>query len=161
MLVQIDGTFIVAAISFIIFMIIMKYILFKPMSTVIEQREKFYEKNKKTALESKHKAKSVIEEKEKELSLTRASASNLVKEVSVFASKNRQEAIRQAKLEASKTLNSAKEELLKQSEAAKEELKAQINDFVSQIASKVLERDVAIKLEEEKINKIIKGANNA
>lgn len=164
MLIQIDGTFIFASISFIIFLIIMKLILFKPLSTVIDEREKFYEKNRHTVGESKQKAQKITQEKEQELSLTRAGAANLIKEVSIFANKNKDETIKNAKKEAGHTLNKTKEELGVQSENAKEELKGEINNFVKQIAFKVLQKDIEINLDEEKINSVIKasnGANNA
>lgn len=163
MLISIDGTFIIAAISFIIFMIIMKYILFKPLTTVIDQREKFYEKNSKTAVESKKKAQNVLAQKELELSQARTNASNLVKEISQFASRQREETLKQAKKEAGENIEKTKQELDEQSLNAKNELRNEISNFVNKIASLVLEKDVLLNLDEEKINNVInfKGSNNA
>ena len=62
MLMQIDGTFLFVVISFLIFLFIIKKILFQPITTVIEQRDKFYAKNLKTETETKEKSKLLTEE---------------------------------------------------------------------------------------------------
>ena len=53
MLMQIDGTFVFVVISFLIFLFIIKAILFNPITKVIEERNKFYDKNANTEKSSK------------------------------------------------------------------------------------------------------------
>ena len=67
MLMQIDGTFIFVAISFLIFLFIIKAILYRPITKVLDERNKFYEKNSKMELQSKEKSKNLLNEKEEML----------------------------------------------------------------------------------------------
>ena len=57
MLMQIDGTIIFVIISFLIFLFIIKKILFQPITKVIDERNKFYAKNSKIENDSKEKSK--------------------------------------------------------------------------------------------------------
>ena len=79
MLMQIDGTFIFVAISFIIFLLIIKAILFNPITKVIDERNSFYAKNAKMETESKEKSRALLDEKERALKSSRIEASNIVK----------------------------------------------------------------------------------
>ena len=55
MLLEFDGTFIFALISFIIFVLMMNIILYKPITKIMDERQKFYDKNKNTADLSKQR----------------------------------------------------------------------------------------------------------
>ena len=142
---------------------IMKYILFKPLSGVIEQRKAFLEKNAKTTADSKKKAQIVLELKDKEIQNARMEGSKVVKATLEDANKQKQEALINAKNQAKLDLEQASGEILTQCESAKQELKCEIESFVNTIASKVLEKEVNIRLDEEKINSVInpKGGQNA
>ena len=162
-MITINGNFIFALISFIIFLFIMKYLLFLPLNKVIEQREEFYEKNANTVKESKSKTALVLAEKEREISSARAQASNLIKEVNLFAKKESQEAIAKAKQNATATLLAQEQTLDEQSTKVKDELKGEIEQYVKNIVEKVLQKEVEIHLSQEKIDEILnsKGGQNA
>lgn len=162
-MITINGTFIFALISFIIFLFIMKYLLFLPLNKVIEQREEFYEKNANTVKESKSKTALVLAEKEREISSARAQASNLIKEVNLFAKKESQETIAKAKQNATATLLAQEQTLDEQSAKAKDELRGEVEQYVKNIVEKVLQKEVEIHLSQEKIDEILnsKGGQNA
>ena len=65
MLLEFDGTFIFALISFIIFVLMMNIILYKPITKIMDERQKFYDKNKNTADLSKQRTDEVLKNKEK------------------------------------------------------------------------------------------------
>ena len=59
---EFNGTFLIAAISFIIFTLLMNKILYKPVSEIIEKRKLFFEENKAAlALHKENENKCIIE----------------------------------------------------------------------------------------------------
>lgn len=163
MLISFDGTFIFAALSFVIFMFLMKYVMYKPLAKVIDERQEYFEKNDKTVVETNEKTKDVLENKEKEILKAKGEASNLIKETSDLANKKREEAVSKAKASAKDTLENTRILLNIQSKKAKEELRGEVENFVNAIASKVLEKEMHFHLEDSKIDTIVnaKGGQNA
>jgi len=153
MLMQIDGTFIIAAISFLVFLFIIKTILFSPISKVIEERQKFYDKNAKTKTTSQEKSKAILDENEQKLKDAKFQAVQLVKETSEEAKQKSALEIKEAK-EAQKNKIEEKISVL-QSEnlQVKNELKSEVSGYVSSIVSKILDEDIRIDVDEDKIKK--------
>ncbi len=156
MLMQIDGTFIFVIISFLIFLFIIKAILFNPITKVIDERDNFYAKNSKMELESKEKAKALIEQKQKALSETKKEASELISTTSKQAKEQSSNELKQAQKEAANTIDNNKNELIEQKRLAKIEAKADINTIVSSIVSKILNEDITVNVEEDKMNSLLK-----
>ena len=78
MLLEFDGTFIFAFLSFIIFVLIMNLILYRPITKIMEERQKFYDKNKNTVIESKKKAEDILQKKEEEILSAKLEASSIL-----------------------------------------------------------------------------------
>ncbi|MBQ8847839.1 MAG: hypothetical protein IJ003_02745 [Candidatus Gastranaerophilales bacterium] len=156
MLMQIDGTFIFVVISFLIFLVIIKAILFHPISKVLEERDNYYAKNSKMESESKQKSKALIEEKEQTLQQAKKEAGELIKNTSWEAKKQSEKKIKEAKKQAQEEIENNKQNLQKESHDAKCALRAEMNGIVKQIASKILSQDIEVNLEEEKINEYLK-----
>ena len=69
-MLEFNATFLVSMISFIVFIIIMNAIFYKPILGVIEERENFINDHYNDAKNSKDKAQSLLEQKEKRLNDT-------------------------------------------------------------------------------------------
>ena len=69
-MLEFNATFLVSMISFIVFIIIMNAIFYKPILGVIEEREKFINDHYNDAKNSKDKAQNLLEQKEKRLNET-------------------------------------------------------------------------------------------
>ena len=152
----IDGTLLFAIISFLIFLFIIKAILFHPITKVIEEREKFYAKNSKMETESKEKSKTLLAEKEALLNESKKEASNILSSVNEEAKKQSEEILKEAKKEALNKIEQNQNELNEQQKRAKTEIKNEITNIVQSIVSKILKTDAEIDLEEEKINQYLK-----
>ena len=153
MLMQIDGTFLFVVISFLIFLFIIKAILFEPMTKVIEERQKFFAKNTKMETESKEKSKALLEEKENLLSETRSEASNILKEASKQAKEEGELILKETKKERINKIEENQNALNQERETAKIEAKAEITNIVKSLVSKILDEEVEINLDDERINK--------
>ena len=155
-MLTINATFILSTISFLIFLFIIKSILYRPITKVINERENFYNKNSKMTSESKEKSDALLEEKEAKIKNAKIQASELIKEASQVANKESAQKIKETKLMLQEQIEASKNELIQESENAKKEIKHQMNDIVSQIVSKMLCEKVEINLDEEKINRYLK-----
>ena len=156
MLMQIDGTFIFAAISFLIFLFVIKAILYRPITKVIEERNKFYEKNSKMEAETKEKSKLLIEEKEETLRQTKAQASEILKEAVDDAKQKKEIEIKEAKKSALEKIEQNQNLLFEEQSQAKNEIKTEIANIVNSVASKVLGQEVNFEIDENKINQHLK-----
>ena len=153
---QIDGTFLFAAISFLIFLVIIKFILFNPITKVLEERENFYAKNSKMKNESNEKTKALLEEKEIALKKSREEANEIIKEANLSAKLENEFQIKEAKKEANRNLDEHNLKLNEQSASVKQELKQEVSNFVSLMVSKILKEEITVNVDEEKIKKHLK-----
>ena len=155
MLMQIDGTFLFVVISFLIFLFIIKTILFEPMTKVIDERQKFFAKNAKMETESKEKAKALIDEKNKAIIETRSKASDALKEISENTTKENEARIERAKKNAISKVKENQENLDNEKTETKREAKVEIEGIVKAMMSKILGDEVEVSLEDEKINQYL------
>ena len=156
MLMQIDGTFIFVVISFLVFLFIIKTILYHPITKVIDERDNFYTKNSKMESESKLKSKNLLDEKENTLKQARHKAGELIKNVTSEAKNKSEEKIKEVKQNLLNETELNKTNLENESIEAKKEIKGEMNNIVKQIIHKVLNQDVDIHLEDENISKYLK-----
>ena len=153
MLMQIDGTFVFVVISFLIFLFIIKAILFNPISTVIEKRNEFYDKNSNMEKTSKEKAQKLIQEKEETIKNARAKAAEIIKITSDIENKKSEKELKEEKTKANNELDENQKTLEKSATEVKSEIKSEISTYVSDIISKILREDIKIELNDEKIDK--------
>ncbi len=155
MLMQIDGTFVFVVISFLIFLFIIKAILFNPITKIIDEREKFYAKNSKMETESREKTNALIEQREKALKESRQKAAELIKETSKKAHEKNIKTIKNTKKEIQNEIENNKNQLENAKANSKNELKKEISGFVSSITSKILSDNISVEIEEERIKKYL------
>lgn len=155
MLMEIDGTFIAVTVSFLIFLFIIKKILFQPITKVVQERNNFYVKNSKMETDSKEKSKNLLLEKERLLSQTRSEAGSIVKNATDEARKESEEKISTKKDEIKNKTEEKKDELSLECKKVKQEIKSEISDIVSKIVTSVLKKDVKVEIDEAKIEEYL------
>ena len=155
-MLAIDGTIIFVIISFLIFLLLIKLILFQPITKVIDERGKFYAKNSKMESESKEKSKASLEQKESMLNEARLEATNILSSTNEEAKKESEASLKEVKIQALEKIEQNQNQLEEEQKTAKNEIKNEIRNIVKSIVSKILKEDVEINLEEEKINQYLK-----
>lgn len=154
-MLTINGTFLFAAISFLVFLFIIKIILFQPITKVIEERNKFYAKNSKMENDSKEKSKALLDEKANTLQETRNKASNILKTANDEAKKESELKIEEAKKEVKEKIEKNQEKLNKEKTDTKNEIKNEVSNIVRTLSTKILGEEIEINLEEERINQYL------
>jgi len=141
MLLEFDGTFIFALVSFIIFVLLMNLILYRPVMKIIQAREEFFNKNRDTVSKTKSKTDEVIKKSEDEILSAKKEAAKLLSDVSEVSKTNRENAIKAKKDEIRTKLEDNLLRLNEDKKAVKSALKAEVESYVKAALSKVLGED--------------------
>lgn len=134
---EFNATFLVSAISFILFTIIMNKIFYKPLESVMNEREKFINDNIYDAKLSSDKADAIIKDREEKLGKSLVDAKALVARKINDANENSRNLTDQAKQKSKEDIKSAKDALLNEAENSERDLK--IEELADVIYYKVLE----------------------
>lgn len=134
---EFNATFLVSAISFILFTIIMNKIFYKPLESVMNEREKFINDNIYDAKLSSDKADAITKDREEKLAKSLVDAKALVARKINDANENSRNLTDQAKQKSKEDIKSAKDALLNEAENSERDLK--IEELADVIYSKVLE----------------------
>lgn len=155
MLMQIDGTFVVAFVSFLIFLFLIKVILYQPISFIKNKRENYLRQNNLLIDEQIQKAKALLDEKEQKLKETKKEANEQFANEIEAVKKLSLNSLNQAQTEANKLIETNKNKLDKQVVIIQNEIKEEMNSIITSIVSKVLRQNIEIKADDDKINKYL------
>lgn len=154
---EFNATFLVAMISFVVFIIIMNAILYKPILSIIEERQAYIDKNNNDAIDSKNKIQNILDDKEKRLNEASAKSKKIISERVQKENENSTAITEKTKAESLADISSAKDELLNESIQTTEVLKTNIKDLAEKISEKILGENFAIEnFDNEIIDKVLK-----
>ncbi|MEI8377281.1 MAG: ATP synthase F0 subunit B [bacterium] len=139
MLLQIDGTFIVIGVSFLVFMFIMQVIFYGPMFKIKKQRQDYIEENERHAKVMAEAADNFIQTQENELKETRLQSKEILSQAVQGANLSKEQTIKKANGKALETLGKEKERITKTKLETKESLNNEISSLADEIVSKVLD----------------------
>lgn len=155
---EFNATFIATAISFIAFTLIMNSIFYKPLSKVVEERQKFLDEHYKEASWIKEKALSLLNNKDKKLEQSKHEAKKIIAEKADNAKAKKASLTGEAQQNAAGTISTAKEELKQSNEQAQGVLSNKVVDLAQDISSKILGENIAIEQVDKKlIDEIMQG----
>ena len=142
-------------ISFLILVIGMIFLVYKPVKKYLTKRREILDNEVKETEENKNKALNNVLTSEKEIASSKQKAKTIINNAEISASKKRDEIIENAKIEAKDIIKDANIAADKIKEDAKLELKNQIVDTALKASKKVLEREVSEKDNEKIIDDFI------
>jgi F-type H+-transporting ATPase subunit b len=155
-MLEINGTLIVMAISFIIFMVVMQKIFYAPMYEVKEERNGYINENISSARKAQEEASNIAKNYDNNITQARIKANNLVMKSMADANQEKAELIKRVENEVNIQINTEKENISKDKNNAKEELKSQIIPLAHSISMKVLGEEIPLTgINQELINKVL------
>ena len=128
---------------FLITLLGMYFIIFKPMLQYLDDREDEIKGSQKHALELAEEAKNKGLEAQKDLQEARKRASIIRQEANSQAMQEYSEQIAKARREAYTEIQAAEKEIKQSSQVARESLQQKANDIASEISSRILGRQVS------------------
>lgn len=135
---EFNATFIVSAISFIVFTLIMNAIFYKPLSNVVSERQKFIDETLEEAKHHSEKSEAILKDKEKKLEKTKHDARKHIADKSDEAKSQKSEMASSAQQKAVQTIEAAKGELSQSKDEAQKVLENEAQNLAQSIAAKIL-----------------------
>ena len=152
-MININFTFILTILNFILLVFVLRAVLFKPMIKFLDERAKKIDESLKLAEENKKRAEDMKIEHDQIIKEARSKASEIVDSAMVNASKESREIISEARDKAQATIDSAKDEIIIEAERIKQDLRKEVASMSVSLAGKVLEREIKADDHKELINK--------
>lgn len=141
---EFNATFLVSAISFLVFTYIMNLIFYKPLEKIINERQSIIDGSFAEAEASKQAAGSIRLKREQKLSETLKQSKKIISDKVNEANNNSKSLTGEAKNFSQEQINSAKENLNNEAEKTSEELKLKVKDLAEIISAKVLGAETKI-----------------
>ena len=135
---EFNATFIVSAISFIVFAFIMNAIFYKPLQRIVQERKNFVDKTNEEAEKNFNKSESILKDKNDKLENTRHDAKKIILDKSEEMKNKKAEMTKSAQDEASSKIDMAKTSLNSEKENAQKELSSYAKTLAEDISSKIL-----------------------
>lgn len=135
---EFNATFIVSAISFIVFVFIMNAIFYKPLNNVVQERQKFIDDTNEEAKQHKEKSEAILKDKAKKVEQTKHDAKKIILEKSDEVKTKKASMTTEAQQKAFAQVESAKSELQKSSDEAQGVLSEESKKLADEIAAKIL-----------------------
>lgn len=135
---EFNATFIASAISFIVFVLIMNAIFYKPLQKAVEGRQKFIDDTLTEAKTHKEKSEAILKDKEVKLEQAKQDAKKIILDKTDDAKAKKSALATEAQQKAVEKINGAKEELRKSDEEAQQVLSEEVQKLAQDISSKIL-----------------------
>jgi len=140
--ISIDWTFWVQFANFVILMVILNVLLYRPLRNVMAERKKGIEAKHQKARDLEVSINEKMERYEKTLYEAKVDAGQAATSIRKEAAKREATILGSARMEASGHLDLIKAQVAKQAEAARSSLKNETQELAAAIAGKVLGRKV-------------------
>jgi F-type H+-transporting ATPase subunit b len=140
--VDVDLTFVVQLVLFVLLTLILKPVLFDPLLELFEEREKRIEGAKLQARHIDEKSATALAKYEAEMAKARAAANAEREKIRAEAVKREQEILSAVRASAAKTLDEGKRAAQAEAQRARTALQADAASMARELASRVLGREV-------------------
>ena len=155
-LVSIDpGTIIFTLINTLIIFLIFRIFLFKPVCKILDQRKELAAAEINEAQKAKEAAEKTEKEYREKLADARAQAAEIVQQATQRAQAREEEIISEANRKAIEIREKAEENIERDRKRAMNEIKDDISEIVILAATKVVEKEISEKDNEELISKFL------
>ena len=140
---EFNATFLISAISFILFTLIMNKIFYKPLEKIMDERENFINDNLNDAKNSKDKAEFLLKDKDEKLAKSLIEAQTIISKEVDATNKQSVQITAQAKQKSKEDIDLAKQTLSNEVDGFEGELNSKISelaDFLKDIIIKTTEQ---------------------
>lgn len=149
------GLIIWTIVTFIVLLIVLKKVAWKPILTALDQRESAIKESLEKAEIAKSEAQKVLDENQANLAKAEEESKKIIEQSRAYAEKLKNQMMQESKEQAQKIVADASEEIERKKEAAFNELKNQIADIAVQAAEKIIKENVNKEVNKKIVNDYI------
>lgn len=145
-----------AAIAFLVLYWLLNKYAFGPLFGIMEQRRKLVQDQMQTAEKNRAEASQLLEEQKKAIQEARKEAYDLIEQAKVTSTRQADDILQQAKDEAGRIKTDAVKDIENEKNKAIAALRGQVSAMSVMIASKIIEKQVDEKSQQELVDQYLK-----
>lgn len=149
-------SFVYAIVAFLILYGLLKKYAFGPLFGIMEKRRDHIQEQIQTAERNRAEAERLLEEQKQAIQNARKEAYDMIEQAKATSSRQAEEILRQAKEEAARIKDEALKEIENEKKQAVAALRSQVSAMAVMIASKIIEKQVDEKSQQELIDRYLK-----
>ncbi|MDP2982281.1 MAG: F0F1 ATP synthase subunit B [Candidatus Latescibacter sp.] len=141
-MISINATIILTMVNFILLVILLRAILFKPLLKYLDERSKTIAESLRLAEENRIRSEEIHIEHDNIVREARTKAAEIVEKAVGAASDESHDIIKAARVQALATVDAAKDEILTEAEHIKQDLRKEMAELSISLAEKILTREI-------------------
>ncbi|WP_163655037.1 F0F1 ATP synthase subunit B [Listeria sp. PSOL-1] len=141
--------------TFAVLLVLIRIFAWKPLMKIMKEREEHIASEIDSAEESRNQAESLLAEQKDVLQKARIEAQTMIENAKQLGEKEREEIIKTARTESERLKEEAKDDIKREKEDAITALREQVGSLSVLIASKVIEKNLDEKSQNELIQNYI------
>lgn len=149
------SNFFIQLIAFGILYFLLSRYAFGPLLSIMEQRKQFVKEQLENAENSRKQAEQQYEEQKQSLQQARKDAYDIIEQAKQTSSKQADEIVQTAKSEASRLKDDAVKDIENEKNKAIAALRGQVSGMSVMIASKIIEKQIDDKSQEQLVNQYL------
>ena len=143
-MLEFNGTAIVLAISFIIFVVLENFIFYRPLKKTMDERAQYIAQNETSADEDYSAANILINKKDEKIADAQGKSSEILNATAARVQEEFDNTVKNLKTNSNKSVDEMKAALVQEKVVVKDNLKNDIGAYASEIISKILKKDVSV-----------------
>jgi len=142
-------------ITFILLLVILKKVAWKPILTALENREKGIEESLNRAEKAKEEAQKILDENKASLSKAEEESKKIIDQSRTYADELKEQMLKQSKEQAQKLIDDAAAEIERKKQSAFEELRNQIAEISVNAAEKIMKETIDSEKNKQLVTKYL------
>lgn len=139
---EFNATFLIAAISFIVFVFIMNQILYKPMAKIVQMRENYISDNENATNKATANANALIDDKNEKTKLANQEAGKIIAEAANNAKEQRNQLVNDAQMNFKNKVEENKNTLREEKNNIKNSMGNNTQELANSIMSKIMGKEI-------------------
>lgn len=136
---EFNATFIISAISFILFTVIMNKIFYKPVGNIINERQNFIDEAINAAKKSDSEADNILKIRDEKLGDSLKNSKKIISDKTAYANKDAAKILFQARESSKNRISAVKENLFVQANDLDREMEQRVDNLSDLIVNKIFE----------------------
>ena len=150
------GLIVWTLVTFILLLVILKKVAWKPILTALDNREKGIEESLNRAEKAKEEAQKILDENKASLSKAEEESKKIIDQSRSYADEVKEQMLKQSKEQAQKLIDDAAAEIERKKQSAFEELRNQIAEISVSAAEKIMKENIDSEKNKQLVNRYLK-----
>ena len=149
------GLMIWTVVTFVILLLILKKVAWKPILEALDKRETEIKNSLEQAENAKDEARKILEENQANLAKAEEESKKIIERSRAYAESLKEQLMKESKEQAKRLIDDAGEEIQRKKDAAFDELKEQIAELAVNAAERIMKESIDANKNKELVNKYL------